>query len=149
MTAWRDWVIKAFNTNKPFDQFTIEQIAGDLLPNATIQQKIASGFHRNNMVNFEGGAIPEEYLAAYNIDRVNTTGAVWLGLTIGCTQCHDHKYDPLTQRDFYQLYAFFNGLAEKGLDGSRGNATPVLMMPTAGQKKDIAELEAGVAEVER
>jgi hypothetical protein len=145
MTAWRDWVIKAFNTNMPFDRFTVEQIAGDLLPNATTEQKIASGFHRNNMVNFEGGAIAEEYLAAYNVDRVNTTGAVWLGLTIGCCQCHDHKYDPLTQKDYYQLYAFFNGLAEKGLDGKNGNAAPTLLLPTADQKAKLDKLSQGIS----
>ena len=119
MWLWRDWVINAFNTDVPFDQFTVEQLAGDMLPNATVQQKIASGFHRNHMINFEGGAIPEEYHNAYLVDRVNTTGAVWLGLTVQCGQCHDHKYDPITQKDFYSLYAFFNNVPENGLDGKR------------------------------
>ena len=117
---WRDWVIDAFNRNMPFDHFTIEQLAGDLLPNATLEQKIASGFNRNHMINFEGGAIPEEYQTAYIVDRVNTTGTVWLGLTVGCAQCHDHKYDPITQKEYYQLYAFFNNVPENGLDGRKG-----------------------------
>ena len=148
MTRWRDWVIHAFNANTPFDVFTVEQLAGDLLPSATIDQKIASGFHRNNMVNFEGGAIAEEYLTAYNIDRVNTTGAVWLGLTVGCAQCHDHKYDPISQKEFYQLYAFFNGIAEKGLDGSKGNAVPVLTVATPAQEKEIGRLAGAIKDLE-
>ena len=122
MTRWRDWVINAFNRNLPFDQFTVEQIAGDLLPNPTLDQRIASGFNRNHMITFEGGVIPEEYQTAYVVDRVNTTGTVWLGLTVACTQCHDHKYDPLTQKDFYRLFAFFNNVPESGVDGSKGNA---------------------------
>ena len=149
MTRWRDWVIHAFNTNTPFDVFTVEQLAGDLLPNPTLEQKIASGFHRNNMVNFEGGAVPEEYLTAYNVDRVNTTGAVWLGLTVGCTQCHDHKYDPISQKDFYQLYAFFNGVAEKGLDGARGNAAPVMSVGTPAQNQEIAKLTSAIDAIEK
>lgn len=145
MTAWRDWVINAYNTNKPFDQFTIEQLAGDLLPNATLENKIASGFNRNNMVNFEGGAIPEEYHAAYVMDRVNTTGTVWLGLTAGCSQCHDHKFDPLKQKEYYQLYAFFNTVAENGLDGRKGNSAPYVKAPMKPEQKiklealDLAE----------
>jgi hypothetical protein len=110
MSHWRDWVIHALNTNKPYDQFVIEQLAGDLLPDATRDQKIASGFNRNHMINFEGGAIPDEYHTAYIIDRVNTFGTVFLGLTLGCAQCHDHKNDPFSQKDFYGLYAFFNSL---------------------------------------
>jgi mono/diheme cytochrome c family protein len=108
--AWRyrDWVIAALNANMPFDQFTIEQLAGDLLPNATLQQKIATGFHRNTLTNKEGGVDAEEFRVAAVVDRVSTTGKVFLGLTVGCAQCHDHKYDPLSQREFYQLLAFFN-----------------------------------------
>ena len=124
MTRWREWVIQAFNTNQPFDQFTVEQLAGDLLPNATLEQKVASGFNRNHMINFEGGAIPQEYHNAYIIDRVNTTGSVWLGLTVACVQCHEHKYDPISQKEYYQLYAFFHNVPENGLDGSKGNAAP-------------------------
>lgn len=106
--AWRDWVIRAFNSDMPFDQFTIEQLAGDLLPNATESQRIATGFHRSTTVNVEAGSLPEETRAEQLIDRVNTTGAVWLGATLECAQCHDHKYDPFTQQDYYQLLAFFN-----------------------------------------
>ncbi len=108
--AWRyrDWVINALNADMPFDQFTIEQLAGDLLPNATLQQKIATGFHRNTLTNKEGGVDQEEFRVAAVVDRVSTTGKVWLGLTVGCAQCHDHKYDPVSQREFYQLLAFFN-----------------------------------------
>jgi hypothetical protein len=145
MTRWREWVIDAFNANLPFDEFTIDQLAGDLLPNATLAQKIASGFNRNHMINFEGGAIPEEYHNVYVIDRVNTTGTVWLGLTVACSQCHDHKYDPITQRDFYSLYAFFNNVPEKGLDGSKGNAAPLLRLPSPGQQSEIDRLSREVA----
>ncbi len=146
LTRWRDWVIRAFNHNLPFDRFTVEQIAGDLLPNATVEQKIASGFNRNHMINFEGGAIPEEYQTAYIVDRVNTTGTVWLGLTVGCAQCHDHKYDPISQKEYYQLYAFFNNVPENGLDGRAGNAVPVLKLPTPQQQKQLDELAAAVKE---
>lgn len=142
MTRWRAWVIEAFNQNLPFDQFTIQQLAGDLLPDATDSQRVASGFHRNHMINFEGGAIPEEYQAAYIVDRVNTTGAVWLGLTIGCAQCHDHKYDPISQRDYYQMYAFFNNVPEKGLDGNQGNAAPLLTFPAPEQMAKMRAIDA-------
>lgn len=145
MSRWRAWVIEAFNKNMPFDEFTIEQLAGDLLPNATQEQRIASGFNRNNMINFEGGAIPEEYRTAYVVDRVNTTGAVWLGMSVGCGQCHDHKFDPLTQREYYQLYAFFNQVAENGLDGGKGNAAPMLAFPSPDQAARQHVLEAEIA----
>lgn len=149
MTAWREWVIDAFNRNMPFDQFTVWQLAGDLLPNATVEQKIASGFHRNHMINFEGGAVPEEYHTAYLVDRVNTTGTVWLGLTVACAQCHDHKYDPIKQREFYQLYAFFNNVPERGLDGNKGNAVPMIKTPTAEQQRRLDELAGQIAEAEK
>ena len=145
MTRWREWVIDAFNANKPFDQFTVEQLAGDLLPDATLDQKVASGFNRNHMINFEGGAVPEEYHAAYLMDRVNTTTTVWLGLTVACAQCHDHKYDPVTQKEYYQLYAFFNNVPEKGLDGNKGNAAPMIRTPTAAEQKKLDDLAAQVA----
>jgi hypothetical protein len=148
MTRWRKWVIDAFNTNVPFDRFTVEQLAGDLLPGATLSQKIASGFNRNHMINFEGGAIPEEYHNAYIVDRVNTTATVWLGLTVGCAQCHDHKYDPISQREFYQLYAFFNNVPENGLDGSRGNAAPVVKVPTKAQKAELEKLDRQIGALE-
>jgi hypothetical protein len=144
MSRWRRWVIDAFNQNKPFDQFTIEQLAGDLLPNATTEQKIASGFNRNHMINFEGGAIPLEYHTAYIVDRVNTTGTVWLGMSVACAQCHDHKYDPISQKEFYQLFAFFHNVPENGLDGSKGNAAPVLKAPTPKQEKELAALNAKI-----
>jgi Protein of unknown function (DUF1553)/Protein of unknown function (DUF1549)/Planctomycete cytochrome C len=144
MSRWREYVIEAFNANKPFDQFTIEQLAGDLLPGATREQKIASGFNRNHMINFEGGAIPEEYHTAYIVDRVNTTAAVWLGLTINCAQCHDHKYDPITQKEFYQLFSFFYNVPENGLDGSKGNASPLLKVPSAEQERRHIELTAAI-----
>jgi hypothetical protein len=116
-TIWpyRDWVIAALNRDLPFDQFTIEQLAGDLLPGATLGQKTATGFHRNTLVNEEGGVDPEQFRVEAVLDRVNTTGSVWLGLTLGCAQCHNHKYDPLSQREYYQLFAFFNNQDEPNL----------------------------------
>jgi hypothetical protein len=145
MWPWRDWVITAFNRNMPFDQFTIEQLAGDLLPNATLEQKIASGFNRNNMINFEGGAIPEEYHVEYVVDRVSTTATTWLGLTMGCARCHDHKYDPIKQKDFYRFFAFFNTVPERGLDGYEGNAVPVLSLPTPEQRRQMDDLDNKIA----
>jgi len=127
MWLWRDWVIAAFNENMPYDTFVIEQLAGDLLPDATESQRVATGFHRNHMITHEGGTIPEENLNNYVADRVKTTGEVFLGLTMACAQCHDHKYDPITQRDYYRLFAFFNTVDERGLDGNSGiNAVPTL-----------------------
>src|SRR5262245_25213380 len=152
MWPWRDWVIRAFNENKRFDQFTIEQLAGDLLPpasspEATRDQKIATGFNRNHMINFEGGAIPEEYLTEYVIDRVETTSTTWLGLTMGCARCHTHKFDPISQKEFYQFYAFFNSVLEKGLDGKTGNAAPYLPLPTDAQKAKQTELTRSVQDL--
>ena len=112
---YRDWVISAINRDLPFDQFTIEQLAGDLLPNATLEQKIATGFHRQTLINREGGVDQEEFRNKAVVDRVSTTGAAWLGLTVGCAECHSHKYDPLTQREFYQLFAFFNNADDQEL----------------------------------
>ena len=109
---WRDWVIAAVNRDMPFDQFTIEQLAGDLLPNATPEQLLATGFHRNAPTNREGGIDKEEARVRTIVDRVSTTGTVWLGLTVGCAECHAHKFDPLRQSEFYQLYAFFNDAAD-------------------------------------
>ncbi|MDA1016594.1 MAG: DUF1549 domain-containing protein, partial [Planctomycetota bacterium] len=117
MWVWRDWVIDAYNKNMPFDQFTIEQLAGDLLPNATPSQRLATGFNRNHGITIEGGVIDEEYRIEYVMDRVVTTSAVWLGLTMGCARCHDHKFDPISQQDFYKFFAFFNQVPERGNNG--------------------------------
>ena len=154
MTRWREYVIESFNRNTPYDQFAVEQIAGDLLPSTgdpqrDLRQKLASGFNRNHMINFEGGAIPEEYLNAYIVDRVNTTGTVFLGLTVACTQCHDHKYDPISQREFYELYAFFNNVLEQGLDGRKGNAPPLVKVPSLVQTDQLAKLAGQLAAVEQ
>ncbi len=149
MWHWRDWVVGAFNSNMPYDRFTVEQIAGDLLPNATAEQKLASGFNRNHMINFEGGAIPEEYQVEYVVDRLEATSSTWLGLTMGCARCHDHKYDPIPQRDFYRFFAFFNNVNEKGLDGRNGNADPFLQLPSPEQKATQDQLKAAIAAHEK
>lgn len=134
MWPWRDWVVSAFNANMPFDQFTIEQLAGDLLPNATLQQRLATGFNRNHMINEEAGIIPEEFLAEYTADRVETTAAVWLGQTFNCCRCHDHKYDPFTAKDFYSLKAFFHNVPEQGAGNRKAkpnaSSPPVLALPS-------------------
>jgi hypothetical protein len=144
MWPWRDWVIRAYNNNMPYDRFTIEQLAGDLLPNPTKDQLIATGFNRNHMINYEGGAIPEEYLVEYVADRVETTSNVWLSMTMGCARCHDHKYDPIKQADFYKFFAFFNTVNEKGLDGMAGNADPVLPLPDDAQKIRFDRITAAI-----
>ncbi len=141
MWRWRDWVIEAFNDNMPFDRFTIEQIAGDLLPKPTLEQKIATGFNRNHRGNSEGGIIPEEYAVEYVVDRVDTTATVWLGLTAGCARCHDHKYDPITQKEFYQLFAYFNNVPERGKAIKYGNSPPYIKAPTREQQVRLKNLE--------
>ncbi len=148
MWPWRDWVIRSFNDNKPFDEFTVEQIAGDLLPNSTLDQKIATGFSRNHMINAEGGAIAAEYHTEYVIDRVETTSTVWLGLTMGCARCHDHKYDPLKQKEFYEFFAFFNTIPDRGLDGAAGNAKPILRLPTGDQENRLDEISNALDDLE-
>jgi mono/diheme cytochrome c family protein len=144
MWPWRDWVIAAFNRNLPFDQFTILQLAGDLLPKPTLEQRIATGFHRNHMFNEEGGVIPEEFLAEYAADRVETTATVWLGLTLGCARCHDHKYDPLAQKEFYRLAAFFRNVPEKGRGQFsapfRRSNPPFLELPAPELEARLAKL---------
>jgi len=150
MWLWRDWVIDAFNADKPYDRFTVEQLAGDLLPEATVEQRVATGFVRNNMTNDEGGADPDEYLNKYVVDRVNTMGAAWLGLTVGCSECHDHKYDPLTTREFYRFYAFFHNVPEKGLDRIRtDNPPPRLPVPTATQAMKFVEADFTLKDAEK
>ncbi|MEQ1752059.1 MAG: DUF1549 domain-containing protein, partial [Prosthecobacter sp.] len=132
MWPWRDWVVKAINANMPYDQFTIWQLAGDLLPNATQEQKLASGFNRNHMINGEGGRIAEETRVENVMDRVETTGTVWMGLTLSCTKCHDHKFDVLTQRDYYGLYDVFNQTSEDG-KGRSGQAAPAMDLSTPAE----------------
>ena len=136
---WRDWVVEAFNANMRFDQFTLEQFAGDLLPNATPEQKLATAFHRNHMTNGEGGRDPEESRVDYVLDRVNTIGSVWLGLTLGCTQCHSHKFDPIAQTDYYGLTAFFNSIDEDGKAGK--SAKPYLKYESKHVSRAIEEAQ--------
>jgi hypothetical protein len=146
MWLWRDWVIQAFNDNKPYDRFLVEQLAGDLLPNHTDAELIATGFQRNNMVTHEGGTIPEENLTNYNADRVKTLGEAVLGLTLGCAQCHDHKFDPITQKDYFRTFAFFNSLGDKGLDGNGGvNPGPFVTAPTVLKTDEFPRLSELIA----
>jgi hypothetical protein len=142
MWLWRDWVINAFNRNMPFDQFTIEQLAGDLLPNATVSQKIASGFNRNTRFNEEGGVDPEEYVIRYNVDRTNTLGQVWLGLTLGCAECHSHKYDPISHKEYYQLFAYFTGISEPMVEGAMAHDQPLVPILKSATPEQTKELEA-------
>ena len=138
--VWRDWVIHALNTNMPFDQFTIEQLAGDLLPKSTAQQKLATGFHRNHPITIEGGVIDEEYRTEYVVDRVATTATVWMGLTMTCGRCHDHKYDPISQKDFYQFFAFFNNVSERGLNGFN----PKAQVPSPYMTRQLEEINQAI-----
>ncbi|MGI8980947.1 MAG: PSD1 and planctomycete cytochrome C domain-containing protein [Pirellulaceae bacterium] len=149
--AWRyrDWVIAAMNADQPFDQFTIEQIAGDLLPGATQDQKIASGFHRNTLHNTEGGADPEEDRVKKTVDRTNTVSTVWLGLTLGCAQCHTHKYDPITQREYFQMYAFFNSINEENIEAPTPEAAVLLAADKEKHAKKLEELRAAVKAYEQ
>jgi hypothetical protein len=146
---YRDWVVNAFNANMPFDRFTIEQLAGDLLPEATVDQRIATGFIRCNLSTNEGGSIDEEVLVRYGVDRVETMSTVFMGLTMGCAVCHDHKFDPVTQRDFYSLMAFFNGIAERAMDGNVLSPAPLVRIPTLENAAELREIEEHLAALER
>ncbi len=143
---YREWVIDAFNKNEPFDQFTVEQIAGDLLPEAGADQKIASGYVRCNLSTGEGGAIEEEYRAKYAFDRVETTSTIWMGLTLTCARCHTHKYDPIQHREYYGLYSFFNNLNEPVMDGNKPNPDPIMRLPSAEQTRRQEELKQWLAD---
>src|SRR5262245_59608664 len=145
MWRWRDWVINAFNRNMPYDQFTIEQLAGDLLPNATLSQKIATGFNRNHRGNSEGGIVPEEYAVEYVVDRVDTTSTVFLGLTVACARCHNHKFDPFSQKEFYQLFAYFNNVPEHGKFRRVGNSPPYIAAPLPEQEVQLKRLDEDLA----
>lgn len=147
---YREWVINAFNRDMPFDRFTIEQIAGDLLPDATPDQKTATGFSRNVTYNEEGGADPDEYMVKYAVDRTSTTATVFLGMTMGCAECHDHKYDPVSQKDFYSLFAFFNSVeGEKGAQGHDLPLPPLLTFPTAEQAETLKAAQTQLAELDK
>ena len=143
--GWRDWVVRAFDANMPFDEFTLRQIAGDLLPNATLDDKVATGFHRNTLTNSEGGTIDEEFRTVAIVDRVNTTMSTWMGTTIACCQCHDHKYDPLSQQEYFGLYAVLNNTA----DEDRKDETPFVRIPWEPIDARRAAIEQEIAEIER
>jgi HEAT repeat protein len=149
MRRWRDWLIGALNANLPFDQFTIKQLAGDMLPGAALEDRIATGFNRNHRTNNEGGAIQEEWRVETVIDRVETTSQVWMGLTMGCARCHDHKYDPIAQKDFYRFFAFFNNVPETGYGaGSGANTPPLMLAPTPEQQARLQELQQAISAAE-
>jgi len=149
MWRWRDWVLEAINGNMPFDRFTIEQLAGDLLPNPTLDQLIATGFNRNHRGNSEGGVIPEEYQVEYVVDRVDTTATVWLGLTLKCARCHEHKYDPISQKEFYRVFAYFNNIPEHGRAIKEGNSPPYIKAPTSSQQQQQQSLATALAGARR
>ena len=149
MWRWRDWVIEAFDRNMPFDQFTIEQLAGDLLPNATLAQKIATGFNRNHRGNAENGTDPDEYQVEYAVDRLDATATIWLGMTMGCARCHDHKYDPIRQKEFYEFYAYFNNVSDRGRYYKFGNTPPIVHAPTTGQQENLDALDSAILETEQ
>ena len=149
MWPYRDWVVQAFNRNLPYDQFTIEQLAGDLLPDATLDQQIASGFNRCHVTTNEGGSIVEEVYVRNVVDRVVTTGTVFMGMTMDCTRCHDHKYDPFTMKDFYALFAFFNSIDGAPMDGNAAQHAPVVRVPTAEQQAKLTELAQEISDIRR
>ena len=145
MWRWRDWVIDAYNANMPFDQFTIKQLAGDMLPDATRDQRIATAFNRNHSQNGEGGIVVDEFLVVYAVDRVETTSTVWLGLTLGCARCHDHKFDPISQKEFYEVLANFNNIPERGKAFKYVNSPPLITAPTVEQEAELAALDEELA----
>lgn len=145
MWHWRDWVIDAFNKNMPFDQFTIEQLAGDLLPEPTREQLVATGFHRNEMTTSEGGALPEEYIVKYAVGRVDTTARVWLGTSMACAECHDHKFDPISQKEYYRFFAFFYNTPENGLDAEELNPQPRITLESAEDRSRGEQMDREVA----
>lgn len=149
MWRWRDWVIDAYNRNLPFDQFTIEQLAGDLLENPTLDQVIATGFNRNHRYNSEAGLVPEEFLLENAVDRVDTTSTVWMGLTMGCARCHDHKYDPISIKEYYQLISIFDNITESGRAVKFGNSEPWVTAPTDSQAKTLAKYDARLDRIRR
>jgi hypothetical protein len=141
MWRWRDWVIDAFNSNLPYNEFITQQLAGDLLPQPTVEQQLATGYCRNHVINSEGGIIEEEYRVEYVADRVRTMSLAWMGLTMECARCHDHKYDPITTKNYYELFAFFNNVSELGEDGRVANAAPLIPAPTREQQGALAKLQ--------
>jgi hypothetical protein len=145
---YRDWLIRSFNSDEPFDQFAVEQLAGDLLPHATIDQRVATGFNRCNTTTGEGGAIDEEFYVRYAVDRVQTTGTVFLGLTLGCCVCHDHKFDPITQKDFYRLFGYFGSLTERPMDGNALLPPPAIRIAADAESGNIERLKKDVAAAE-
>lgn len=147
MWPYRDWVVDAFNSGMPFDEFTVKQLAGDLLPEPTLEDRVASGFNRCNPTSAEGGMIAQEYLSIYAKDRVDTTSTIWLGLTMACAQCHDHKYDPLSQRDYYSMYAFFNSIDEEASDRNIANPRPFLRVPSAEQTARLSSMKDEVQQI--
>ena len=151
MWLWREWVINALNQNMPYDQFLTEQLAGDLLPNATDQQRLATGFLRNSMNTHEGGTLPEEYRVIYIADKINTVSTVFMGLTMRCAQCHSHKYDPITQKEYYRFFAFFDTAHEPGSGAANGNTSPVQRMDgvLTGQEEYMADVNARIATLKR